>query len=61
MLKKLRKYTQAGDRVRAIKCLVKSGDTKAVIQFATITRNNEIFKLGHFFKYKIQKHFFFTV
>lgn len=41
-----KKYTQAGDRVRAIKCLVRSGDTKAVIQFASISRNNEIYKLA---------------
>jgi intraflagellar transport protein 140 len=41
-----KKYTQAGDRVRAIKCLVRSGDTKAVIQFASISRNNEIYTLA---------------
>jgi hypothetical protein len=41
-----KKYTQAGDRVRAIKCLVRSGDTKAVIQFATISRNSEIYTLA---------------
>jgi intraflagellar transport protein 140 len=41
-----KKYTQAGDRVRAIKCLVKSGDTKAVIQFASISRNMEIYTLA---------------
>lgn len=41
-----KKYTQAGDRVRAIKCLVRSGDTKAVIQFASISRNVEIYKLA---------------
>lgn len=41
-----KKYTQAGDRVRAIKCLVRSGDTKAVIQFATISRTAEIYKLA---------------
>jgi intraflagellar transport protein 140 len=41
-----RKYTQAGDRIRAIKCLVKSGDTKAVIQFASISRNAEIYTLA---------------
>jgi len=41
-----KKYTLAGDRVRAIKCLVRSGDTRAVIQFATITRSNEIYKLA---------------
>lgn len=41
-----KKYTQAGDRVRAIKCLVRSGDTKAVIQFASISRNSEIYTLA---------------
>jgi len=41
-----KKYTQAGDRVRAIKCLVRSGDTKAVIQFASISRSVEIYKLA---------------
>eukprot|EP01036_Dinobryon_divergens_P023346 gene23346-31680_t len=41
-----KKYTQAGDRVRAIKCLVRSGDTKAVIQFASISRNQEIYTLA---------------
>jgi intraflagellar transport protein 140 len=41
-----KKYTQAGDRVKAIKCLVHSGDTKAVIQFATISRNPEIYTLA---------------
>lgn len=41
-----KKYTQAGDRVHAIKCLVRSGDTKAVIQFATISRNAEIYTLA---------------
>jgi intraflagellar transport protein 140 len=39
-------HLQAGDRVRAIKCLVRSGDTKAVIQFASISRNVEIYKLA---------------
>ena len=41
-----KKYTQAGDRVRAMKCLVRGGDTKAVIQFANISRNGEIYKLA---------------
>jgi len=41
-----KKYTQAGDRVQAIKCLVKGGDTKAVIQFANISRNSEIYILA---------------
>jgi intraflagellar transport protein 140 len=41
-----KKYVQAGDRVRAIKCLVRAGDTKAVMQFANISRNPEIYKLA---------------
>lgn len=41
-----KKYTQAGDRIRAMKCLVRGGDTKAVIQFASISRNAEIYKLA---------------
>lgn len=41
-----KKYTQAGDRVRAIKCLVRSGDTAAVIQYASISRTNEIYTLA---------------
>ena len=41
-----KKYTQAGDRIRAMKCLVRGGDTKAVIQFASISRNGEIYKLA---------------
>ncbi len=41
-----KKYTQAGDRVRAMKCLLRAGDTKAVIQFATISRSSEIYKLA---------------
>jgi intraflagellar transport protein 140 len=41
-----KKFTQAGDRVKAIKCLVRSGDTKAVIQFAQISRNAEIYTLA---------------
>lgn len=40
------KYTQAGDRVRAMKCLLRGGDTKAIIQFASITRNAEIYKMA---------------
>ena len=44
-----KKYVQAGDRVRAIKCLVRAGDTKAVMQFANISRNPEIYKLAALF------------
>ena len=29
-----KKYTQAGDRIKALKCLIKSGDTEKVIYYA---------------------------
>lgn len=41
-----KKYTLAGDRIRAMKCLQRAGDTKAVIQFASISRSPEIYKLA---------------
>ena len=41
-----KKYTQAGDKIRAMKCLILSGDTKAVIQFANISRTADIYKLA---------------
>jgi intraflagellar transport protein 140 len=41
-----KKYTLAGDRIKAMKCLQRAGDTKAVIQFATISRSPEIYKLA---------------
>ena len=47
-----KKYTQAGDRLRAVKCLLRVGDTKAVIQFANISRNEEIYRLVANFLYQ---------
>ena len=41
-----KKYTQAGDRLHAIKCLVRSGNTNSVIEFASITRSPEIYKIA---------------
>ena len=41
-----KKYTQAGDRLKAIKCLLKSGDTKNVIFYAKQSRNKDIFVLS---------------
>lgn len=41
-----KKYTLAGDRVRAIKCLVRSGDTNAVISYASKARHPEIYTLA---------------
>jgi intraflagellar transport protein 140 len=41
-----KKYTEAGDRVRAMKCLLKSGDTKKVLYYAGVSRNREIYVLA---------------
>ncbi|KAF0691673.1 Aste57867_17141 [Aphanomyces stellatus] len=41
-----KKYTQAGAKLKAMKCLLKSGDTEKVIFFANVSRNNEIFVLA---------------
>jgi intraflagellar transport protein 140 len=34
-----KKFTQAGEREKAMKCLLKSGDTKAVCYYATVSRS----------------------
>ena len=39
-------HTQAGERLKAVKCLLKSGDTKAIIYYASVSRNREIFILA---------------
>lgn len=36
-----KKFTQAGDKIKAMKCLVKSGDTEKIIFFANTSRQNE--------------------
>lgn len=41
-----KKYTQAGDRVKAIKALIKSGDSEKVIFFANKTRAPEVYILA---------------
>ena len=41
-----KKFTQAGDRVRAMKCLTRSGNTDSVINFAKISKNDEIYTLA---------------
>ncbi|GAB1610026.1 hypothetical protein Ahia01_001288500, partial [Argonauta hians] len=38
-----KKYTQAGNRIKAMKCLLKSGDTEKVLFFATVSRQREIY------------------
>ena len=41
-----KKYTQAGDRLKAMKCLLKSGDTKNIIYYAGASRNKDIYVLA---------------
>ncbi|KAJ8978265.1 hypothetical protein NQ317_012623 [Molorchus minor] len=38
-----KKFTQAGDKVRAMKALLKSGDTEKIIFFAGVSRQREIY------------------
>jgi intraflagellar transport protein 140 len=41
-----KKYTQAGDKLKAMKCLLKSGDTEKIIFFANVSRNRDIYILA---------------
>lgn len=41
-----KKFTQAGDKVRAIKALLQSGDTEKIIFFAQVSRSKEIYILA---------------
>jgi len=41
-----KKYTQAGERLKALKCLLKSGDTKSITYYANVSRNREIYILA---------------
>jgi intraflagellar transport protein 140 len=41
-----KKYTQAGLKVKAMKCLIKSGDTEKIVFFAGLSRHREIYILG---------------
>lgn len=41
-----KKFTQAGDRSRALRCLLKSGDTKNIIYYASVSRNRDIYILA---------------
>lgn len=40
------KFTQAGDRLSALKCLVKGGLTSNIIKYATVSRNRDIYILS---------------
>lgn len=41
-----KKYTQAGDKLRAIKALIKSGDTEKIVFFAGVSRQPDVFLLA---------------
>lgn len=41
-----KKYTQAGDKMKAMKSLLKSGDTEKIIFFAGVSRSKEIYVLA---------------
>jgi len=41
-----KKYTQAGDKVKAMKCLLKSGDTEKIVFFAGVSRSRDIYILA---------------
>ena len=41
-----KKFTQAGDRTLALKCLLRSGDTKNIIYYASVSRQRDIYILA---------------
>jgi intraflagellar transport protein 140 len=41
-----KKYTQAGNKVKAMHCLLRSGDTEKIVFFANISRNKEVYLLA---------------
>lgn len=41
-----KKFTQAGDKIRAMKCLLKSGDTDKIMFFASMSRQREIYLMA---------------
>lgn len=41
-----KKFTQAGDKIKAMKSLLKSGDTDKIIFFASMSRQKEIYIMG---------------
>lgn len=41
-----KKFTQAGDKIRAMKCLLKSGDTDKIMFFASMSRQREVYLMA---------------
>lgn len=51
-----KKYTQAGDKMKAMKALLKSGDTEKIIFFAGVSRSKEIYVLAANFLQTLDWH-----
>ena len=51
-----KKFTQAGDKLKAMKCLLKSGDTEKITFFANVSRNKEIYVLAANYLQKLEWH-----
>ena len=41
-----KKYTQAGDKIKGMKCLLRSNDMKKIVYFAGVSRNRDIYILA---------------
>merc|ERR1719174_3394131 len=41
-----KKYTQAGDKIKAMKSLIKSGDTEKINFFANVSRHRDIYVMA---------------
>ena len=46
----------AGDKLKAMKCLLKSGDTEKITFFANVSRNKEIYVLAANYLQKLEWH-----
>ncbi|KAG6550540.1 hypothetical protein Mapa_007909 [Marchantia paleacea] len=51
-----KKYTQAGDRLAAMKALLKSGDTERIIFFANVSRHKQIYILAANYLQSLEWH-----
>lgn len=51
-----KKFTQAGDKLKAMKCLLQSGDTEKIIFFAGTARQPEIYVLAGNYLQSLQWH-----
>lgn len=51
-----KKYTQAGNRVKAMKCLLKSGDAEKIVYFASVSRVREVYILAANYLQTIDRH-----